>query len=83
MKRTEKLINDTLNNLSKKQFAEIVDETLVKELTKLSLEAVCGKFYYMMRVNHNLNYDNTYGQEIMLDVVDLVKEYLEKKGLKL
>ena len=83
MKRTEKLINDTLNNLSKKQFAEIVDETLVKELTKLCLEAVGGKYYYMMRVNFNLEYDNTHGQEIMLDVADLVKAYLEKKGLKL
>ena len=83
MKRTEKLINDTLNTLSKKQFAEIVDETLVKELTKLSIEEDCGKFYYMMQVNHNLNYDTTHGQEIMLDVADLVKAYLEKKGLKL
>ena len=81
MKRTEKLINDTLNKITKKQFAEIVDETLVKELTKLSFEAVCGKFYYMMSVNHDLNTDTTHGQEIELDVADLVKAYLEKKGL--
>lgn len=83
MKRTEKLINDTLNTLSKKQFAEIVDETLVKELTKLSLEAVCGKLYYTIGLDLNLLTDNTHGQEIELDVADLVKAFLEKKGLEL
>ena len=42
MKRTEKLINDTLNNLSKKQFKEIVDKTLARELNKLVGQRICG-----------------------------------------
>ena len=74
MKRTEKLINDTLNNLSKKQFKEIVNKTLARELNKLVGQIICGKFYSTI-------IEDAFSEEIKLDIADIVDAFLQKKGL--
>tara|TARA_R100000426_G_scaffold26742_1_gene22315 strand:- start:435 stop:665 length:231 start_codon:yes stop_codon:yes gene_type:complete len=76
MKRTEKLINDTLNNLSKKQFKEIVDKTLARELNKLVGQRICGGYYSVI-------IEDTFSEEIKLDIADIVDAFLQKKGLEL
>ena len=76
MKRTEKLINDTLNKITKKQFKEIVDKTIARELNILVGEIICGKYYSII-------IEDAFSEEIKLDIADIVDAFLQKKGLEL
>ena len=74
MERTEKLINDTLNKLTKKQFKEIVDKTIARELNQIVGETICGNYYSII-------IEDTFSKEIKLDIADIVDAFLQKKGL--